>query len=323
MDISNSTVLITGAMGQIGCHIAEQLIKENVRKVIIFDNFLLDTKKNLEEISKNLKIEIFQGDVTNIRDLHKAMKGVDYVFHLASLMTLHSYSHPRSLLEVNVNGTYNVLETCIEMGVKKIIFSSSHSIYGVPITDLITEEHPFNHQSLYGATKVAGEQLCQAFKGMYGLDYVILRYSTVYGEHQHKKGRNSIFLLDNIERIENGKPPIISGDGKRTLNLIYVGDVARANILALKSNVISEAFLIAAKENQTEEYIIRMLLELLDSNLKPEYRPSEEPIEKHHFSVEKAERLLGFKAETPLREGLMKLIRWYRENKSSNEDSGC
>ncbi len=315
MEISNSTILITGGTGQIGCHLAEQLIKENVRKVIIFDNLLLGTQKNVEEISNHLRVELIQGDVINIHELQKAMKGVDFVFHLASLMTLHSYSNPRSLLEVNVNGTYNVLETCKENGVKKFIFSSSHSIYGFPITDLITEEHPFNHQSLYGATKVAGEQLCQAFKGMCDLDYVILRYSTVYGEHQHKRGRNSIFLLDNIERIESGKPPILSGDGKRTLNLIYVGDVARANILALKSNLTSEAFLIAAKENQSEEYIIRMLLELLDSDLEPEYTLSKEPIEKHHFNVEKVERLLGFKAETPLREGLMKLIRWYRENR--------
>lgn len=315
MEISDSTVLITGGTGQIGCHLAEQLLKEDVRKVILFDNLLLGTQKNIGEISKNLKIELFQGDVTNIQDLKKAMEGVDYVFHLASLMTLHSYSNPRSLLEVNVNGTYNVLETCGEMGVRKIMFSSSHSIYGTPLTELITEEHPFNHQSLYGATKVAGEQLCQAFKGMYGLDYVIVRYSTVYGERQHKRGRNSVFLLENIERIKNGKPPVISGDGKRTLNLIYVGDVSQANILALKSNVTSEAFLIASKENPTEEYIIKILLELFGSDLEAEYRPSEEPIERHHYNVEKAERLLGFKAETPLREGLTKLIQWYKKSK--------
>jgi UDP-glucose 4-epimerase len=317
MEISDSTVLITGGTGQIGCSLAEQLLKENVRKVILFDNLMSGAQKNVGEIAKSLKVELFEGDVTHLQDLKKAIKGVDYLFHLASLMTLHSYSNPRSLLEVNVNGTYNFLETSGEMGIRKIIFSSSHSVYGVPIKDLITEEHPFNHQSLYGATKVAGEQLCQAFKGMYGLDYVILRYSTVYGERQHKRGRNSTFLLSNLERIESGKPPMISGDGKRTLSLIYVGDVARANILALKSHVTSEAFLIAAEENQSEEYIIRMLLELMDSDLEPEYSPSEEPIEKHHFSVEKAERLLGFKAETSLREGLMKLIQWYRKNKSS------
>lgn len=316
MEISNSRVLITGGTGQIGCSLAEQLLKENVRKVILFDNLMSGAQKNVGEIAKNLKVELFEGDVTHIQDLKKAMKGVDYIFHLASLMTLHSYSNPRSLLEVNVNGTYNVLETSGEMGIRKIIFSSSHSIYGVPIKDFITEEHPFNHQSLYGATKVAGEQLCQAFKGMYGLDYVILRYSTVYGDRQHKRGRNSVFLLDTIERIECGRPPVIWGDGRRTFNLVFVDDVARANILAMKSDVTSETFLIASKENVTEEYMVRLLLELMHSDLEPEYLPSEEVFEKHNFSVQKAERVLGFKAETSLREGLMKLIQWYRKNKS-------
>lgn len=323
MEIAESTILITGGAGQIGCHLAEGLIQEGAHKIIIFDNLSLDTKKNIEKIASHSKVEVFKGDVTKKEDVSAVMKGVDGVFHLASLMTLHSYTNPRSLLEVNINGTYNVLEACQQTRVKKIILSSTHSIYGAQMTDPITEEHPFNHQSLYGATKVAAEQLCQAFKGMYGLDYVVLRYSTVYGDRQHKRGRNSVFLLDTIESIETGRRPVIWGDGRRTLNLIFVDDVARANILALKSDVTSEPFLIASKDNVTEEYMVRLLLELMHSDLEPEYLPSEEVFEKHNFSVQKAERVLGFRAETPLREGLMKLIRWYRENKSSNEDSGC
>jgi len=312
MEITGRTILITGGTGQIGCHIAEQLVEEDVKKVILFDNLSLNTQSNISEICKHSKVEIFEGDVTRRDDLHRAFKGVDGVFHLASLMTLHSYTNPRSLLEVNINGTYNVLEACQEAGAKKIILSSTHSVYGVPRTDPITEDHPFNHQSMYGATKIAAEQLCQAFKGMCGLDYVVLRYATVYGDRQHKRGRNSAFLLDNIERIEDGRRPVIRGDGKRTMNMIFVGDVARANILALKSSIASEAFLIAARENVTEESVIRLLLELLDSNLEPEYLPSDEPIERHHFSVGKAENLLGFRSETSLREGLIKLVRWHR-----------
>jgi UDP-glucose 4-epimerase len=156
-------------------------------------------------------VEVFKGDMTKREDVSAVIKRVDGVFHLASLMTLHGYMNPRSLLEVNINGTYNVLEACQQVGVKKIILSSTYSVYGAQMTDPITEEHPFNHQSLYGATKVAAEQLCEAFKGMCSLDYVVLRYSTVYGDRQHKRGRNSIFLLDTIERIENGKRPVIWG----------------------------------------------------------------------------------------------------------------
>jgi len=312
MEISGKNILITGGTGQIGCHIAEQLLKEDVKKIIIFDNFSLNTENNINEISKHSKIDIFKGDITKREDLRRAFKGVDCAFHLASLMTLHSHTNPRSLLDVNINGTYNVLEACQEGGAKKIILSSTHSVYGVPLTDPITEEHPFNHRSMYGATKVAAEQLCQAFRGLYGLAYIILRYATVYGDRQHNRGRNSKFLLDNIERIERGERPVICGDGTRSLNLIFAGDVARANILALKSDLVAESFLIAARENDTEGTVVQLLLELLGADLTPEYRPNGQPIEKHRFCVEKAERMLGFKAETTLREGLIKLIRWYR-----------
>jgi UDP-glucose 4-epimerase len=315
MEISGRIMLITGGTGQIGCHIAEQLLEEDVEKIVIFDNLSLNTQPNISEISKDSKVEIVEGDVTKRDDLRRAFRGVDGVFHLASLMTLHSRTNPRSLLDVNINGTYNVLEACQEAGAKKMILSSTHSVYGVPNTDPITEDHPFNHQSMYGATKVAAEQLCQAFRGIYGLDYVILRYATVYGDRQHKRGRNSAFLLDNIERIEDGRRPVIRGDGKRTLNMICVDDVARANILALKSSVASEAFLIADRENVTEESVIRLLLELLDSDLEPEYLPSDEAIERHNFCVEKAEKFLGFKTEISLRDGLIKLLQWYRRCK--------
>ena len=317
MEISGKTILITGGTGQIGCHIAEQLLEEDVHKIIIFDNLSLNTENNINEISRLSKIDIFKGDITRRDDLRRAFKGVDCVFHLASLMTLHSHTNPRSLLDVNINGTYNVLEACQEGGAKKIILSSTHSVYGVPLTDPITEGHPFNHRSMYGATKVAAEQLCQAFRGLCGLDYVILRYATVYGDRQHKRGRNSKFLLDTIEQIERGEPPVIYGDGTRSLNFIFVGDVARANILALKSDLVDESFLIAAGEDYTEEQVVQLLLELTGATLTPQYRPGGQAIEKHRFCTEKAERLLRFRAEITLREGLIKLIRWYRAGRQA------
>lgn len=309
--VDGSKILVIGGAGLVGSHIVDQLTRTKVKEVRVFDNFVRGTRANLADAVKDSRVQVVEADITDITALEKAMKGVDYVFHLAALWLLQCVEDPRAGLNVNVDGTFNIIEAAQRAGVRKVVYSSSASVYGDAEAVPMTEEHPFRNRTMYGASKIAGEQFFRAFYEMKKLDYVGLRYMNIYGPRQDYRGAYVSVIMKVLDRIDQGQAPVIYGDGEQSYDFIYVEDVARANIQALESNATDDFFNVGMGVRTTINELVHELLELTGSQLKPEYRPQEQMFVTHRVgSTEHAEKKLGFKATTPLREGLKKLIAW-------------
>ncbi len=316
MEIKGSRILIAGGAGFIGSHLVDQLTKTDAAEIVVFDNFVRGTRANLSEALKDHRVKIFDvgGDVRDADILNEAMKGKDYVFHLAALWLLQCHDYPRAAFETNIAGTFNVLEACIKNKIKKLVYSSSASVYGDAVEIPMTEAHPFNNKTFYGATKVAGEQMCRAFHARYGLDYVGLRYANVYGPRQDDKGAYTSVIAKALDAIRKGERPVIYGDGSQTYDFVYVKDVARANLCTLKSNVTDRCYNVSTGIGTTISGLITIMLGLCNSPLTPEYKAAGTTfVTKRIQSTENALFDLGFVAQTPVVEGLSKLLDWQRE----------
>lgn len=318
VDICGKRFLVIGGAGFIGSHVVDALTKEDVKEIIIYDNFCRGTSDNLKEAQKDPRVRIYEvgGDVCQTDILDSAMKGIDYVIHLAALWLLQCYEYPRAAFDVNIRGTFNVLEACIQHKVKKLIYSSSASVYGDAVEIPMTEDHPFNNKTFYGATKIAGEQMCRAFHHRYGLNYVALRYMNVYGPRQDYKGAYIAVIMKILDQIDQGLPPIVYGDGSQAYDFIYVSDCAAANLCAIMANR-TDAFYNVGRGVQTSiQELTETILEIMDSNLKIMYEPGGTTFVKNRVGCPKrAEAEIGFKAKVGLKEGLTKLIEWRRSHK--------
>lgn len=315
MTLSDSRILVMGGAGLVGSHLVDQLTQEPLREIIVLDNFVRGTRANLRQAVQDDRVRVVEGSITDLALLHELMQDTDYVFHLAALWLYECVHQPRAALEVNVVGTYNAVETAQQAGVKKVVYSSSASVYGDALFTPMTEEHPFNNRTMYGATKIAGEQFFRAFHKQYGLDYVGLRYMNIYGPRMDYKGAYVSVIMKVLDRIDQGLPPIIFGDGSQSYDFIHVDDVARANILALKSKATDEFFNIGMGVKTSINELVHLLLDITGSDLQPEYRPQEEMFVTHRVgSTEKAERMLGFRARIPLDQGLRSVVEWRRRD---------
>jgi UDP-glucose 4-epimerase len=314
--IDNARILIIGGAGFLGSHVVDQLLSEPVSEIVVLDNFVRGTRGNLEEAAKDERVRIVDGSITDLPLLRSLMEEADYAFHLAALWLHECVHEPRSAIDVNVVGTWNVVELAQETGIKRVVYSSSASVYGNALESPMTEEHPFNNRTLYGATKIAGEQFFRAFSEQHGLDYVGLRYMNIYGPRMDYKGTYVSVIMKVLDRIEAGEAPVIFGDGSQAYDFVHVADVARANILALKSDATDEFFNIGMGVRTTINELVHLLLELTGSELEPEFRPEEQSFVTERLgSTEKAEQLLGFRATVPLEEGLASVIEWRRADK--------
>jgi len=312
-DIKGSSVLVIGGAGFIGSHVVEELLKEDVKEIVIYDNFSRGTHENIEEALKDPRVKVFEigGDILQTDILNEAMKGKDYVFHLAALWLLHCYDYPRNAFEVNTKGTFNVLEACVQNGVKKLIYSSSASVYGNPVELPMREDHPYNNQTFYGATKIAGEHMCKAFYHRYGLDYVALRYFNAYGARQDYKGTYIAIIMKILDRIDKGLPPIVYGDGSQAYDFIYVSDIAKANICAMKSNATNDFYNVATGKQTSIKDLTQTLLNITGSDLEIVYQDADQMFVTSRIAdVSKAKKELGFEYSIDIEEGLEKLINW-------------
>ena len=317
MNLENSKVLVIGGAGFIGGFVVAELLKEPVKEVIIYDNFSRGKMDNIEESLKDPRCSIYPygGDIREIDVLDTAMEGIDYVFHLAAMWLLHCKDYPRTAFDVNIAGTFNVLEACVKHKVKKLIYSSSASVYGDAVEVPMTEEHPFNNRNFYGATKIAGEAMCTAFNDRYGLNIIGLRYMNVYGPGQDQHAVYSGVVPIMLNKIEAGEPPTINGDGSQAYDFIYVEDVARANIAALKADKEFGYYNVGTEVQTTIKELCDTILELKNSNLKVTYIPYSEDdarqlVQNRIGSAKKAKEEIGFEYKYSLREGLSKLIDW-------------
>jgi UDP-glucose 4-epimerase len=318
LNIKGKNILVVGGAGFIGSHVVDELLKEDVKSIIIYDNFCRGTKENIEESLKDNRVRLFEigGDIQQTDILDMAMKESDAVIHLAALWLLQCHEFPRSAFDVNIHGTFNVLEACRNNNIERLVYSSSASVYGDAVELPMSEEHPFNNRTFYGATKIAGEAMCRAFNERYKLPYVGLRYMNVYGPRQDYKGTYIAVIMKILDRIDNGLPPIVYGDGSQSYDFVFVSDVAQANVRALKSDAVDKFYNVGSGISTSIKEVCEMLLELSNSKLKIQYEPAGLTFVTNRIgSTELAEKDLNFKYKTELKDGLLKLIEWRKNHK--------
>jgi UDP-glucose 4-epimerase len=322
-DIYDSKVLVIGGAGFVGSHVVDQLLAEPVREIVVFDNFTRGTRDNLAHAIRDERVSIVEGTLTDRGLLAKVTEGADYVFHLAALWLWECVNEPRAAIEVNAVGTFNVLEAAQNAAVKKVVYSSSASVYGNAVATPMTEDHPFNNRTLYGATKIASEQFCRAIYEQHGLDYVALRYMNLYGPRMDYKGAYVSVIMKVLDNIEAGQAPVIFGDGSQAYDFVHVSDGARANLLALKSDATDISLNVGTGVKTTIRELVDELLSLTGSRLVPEYSPQEQMfVSQRVGSTQLAEQLTGFRAEIDYREGLRSVVEWRKNDQRGVVEQG-
>jgi len=323
LDISGKKILVIGGAGFIGSHVVAELLRTDVGGVVIYDNL---TRGKLEHVAQSLedpRCQVFPdgGDIRDIDVLNAAVSQVDGVVHLAAMWLLHCKDYPRTAFDVNIQGTFNVLEACINNDIERLVYSSSASVYGDAVEVPMTEDHPFNNRNFYGATKIAGEAMCRAFHDRCGLSYVGLRYMNVYGPHQDQTAAYTGVIPVMLNKIAASETPVINGDGTQAYDFITVRDAARCNVLALQSDISDEFYNVGTGVQTSIRELCDLLLKLTDSDLTVTYKPySAEDIRRlvqnRIGSPVKAAHDLGFVYRDSLEEGLQALIAWRKQHES-------
>ncbi|MFT5776433.1 NAD-dependent epimerase/dehydratase family protein [Hyphomonas sp.] len=325
MNLDGAKILVTGGCGLIGSTtIDEILATSSPKKIVIFDNLVRGSMQNVAEIMKDPRVELVKGDIRDAKAVMEVTSGMDAVIHMAAIRITACAAEPREAMEVMCDGTYNVIEAAQKCDVQKVLAASSASVYGMADTFPTTEEHhPYNNRTWYGASKVMLEGLLRSFNDMYGLNYVSTRYFNVYGPRMDIHGKYTEVLVRWMQRIAEGVPPLILGDGKTSMDFINIEDLARANVLALRSDVSDEVFNIASGVETSLNELAAALMKVMgaDPVMVPEYGPerSVNAVARRLADTSKAEKMLGFKAEIDLEEGLKRLVSWWQANKDAFE----
>jgi UDP-glucose 4-epimerase len=324
MDIRGKRFLVIGGAGLIGSHTVDALLREDVAEIVIYDNFSRGSLENLTEALQDPRVKIFPngGELLHRDVLDSAMKNIDGVFHFAALWLLHCWDFPRSAFEVNIAGTFNVLEACIKNNVKRLVYSSSASVYGDAVTEPMQEDHPYNNNNFYGATKIAGEHMCRALYHRYKdtptrFDYVGLRYMNVYGERQDYLGTYVSVIMKILDRLDQGLPPIVYGDGSQAYDFIHVTDCAKANVCSMKADTTDNFYNVGTGQKTTIAQLTQKILAVTNSDLDIQFEPGGQTFVKNRVGCPlKAEQELLFKANVSLEQGLKKLIHWRKSHQS-------
>lgn len=314
MELQGKRLVVIGGAGLIGSHTVDQLVMEDVKEIVVYDNFIRGSRENLTASLLDPRVRIFDvgGDILQTDILASALDGADGVFHLAALWLLQCHDFPRSAFDVNVRGTFNVMETCIARGVKRLVYSSSASVYGDAVREPMDEDHPFNNQNFYGATKICGEAMLRAYHHRYALDYVGLRYMNVYGPRQDYHGAYIAVIMKMLDAIDRGEGPTILGDGSEAFDFVAVEDCGRANVCAMKANSTDKFYNVGTGQKTSLRELAEMIVELTGCKqpIKFTARSQATLVRNRIGSPVLASRDIEFTARVDLREGLRRLIEW-------------
>lgn len=323
MELKGSKIVVVGGAGLIGSHTVDQLIKEDVKEIVIYDNFVRGRAENLSNSLLDPRVRVFDigGDILQTDILEAAFDGADGVFHLAALWLLQCHEFPRSAFETNVRGTFNVMEACVKKGVKRLIYSSSASVYGDAVREPMDEDHPFNNQNFYGATKIAGEAMLRAFHHRYKLEFSGLRYMNVYGPRQDYRGAYIAVIMKMLDAIDRGDGPTILGDGSEAFDFVAVEDCGLANVCAMKSNANDRFFNVGTGKRTSLKQLAEMLLEITGCKKPIQFAPrSQATLVRNRIGCSKrATAEIGFTAQVDLQEGLRRLIDWRSNHRAEVE----
>ncbi|MGZ3885598.1 MAG: NAD-dependent epimerase/dehydratase family protein [Bacteroidia bacterium] len=314
--MTNSTIFVSGGAGFIGSYVIELLLPHQPKKIIILDNLIRGSHENMKSFISNPVVEFIEGDIRNQELLEKCIAGTDYVFHMAALRINACAANPQDGFDVMLQATFSLANLCVKHKVKKVIYSSTASVYGLaqhfptPETD-----NPYNNQTFYGGAKVWGEQLFRSYKFMYGLDYIALRYFNVYGPRMDTDGKYTEVMIKWLDCVRDKKQPAIFGDGTDSMDFVHVKDIAKANVLALLSDVSDEAFNVGDQVETNLKQMLDCLLKVNNADLTPVYKEanSVNPVSRRLADISKAKKLLGYEPSISLEQGLKELSAWYFE----------
>jgi UDP-glucose 4-epimerase len=314
MQLEGKKVVVIGGAGLIGSHTADQLIATDVREIVVYDNFVRGSSANLADALRDPRVRIYDvgGDILQTDVLQHALDGADGVFHFAALWLLQCHDFPRSAFDVNIRGTFNVLEACVVKNVKRLVYSSSASVYGDAVEEPMTEEHPHNNKNFYGATKIAGEAMARAFHHRYDLNVVGLRYMNVYGPRQDYRGAYIAVIMKMLDAIDRGEGPTIFGDGSEAFDFVAVEDCARANICAMVADTVDRFYNVGTGRRTTLKELAECVCHLTGCNRPINYSPRSQAtlVRNRIGSAKRAAEEIGFEARIGLEEGLRRLIDW-------------
>lgn len=323
MDIRGKKLVVIGGAGLIGSHTIDALLQEDVGEIVIYDNFVRGSTENLADALKDPRVRVFDigGDIMQTDILETALDGAAGVFHLAALWLLQCHDFPRSAFDVNVRGTFNVMEACVKKGVGRLVYSSSASVYGDAVEEPMTEAHPFNNKNFYGATKICGEAMLRAFHHRYGLDYVGLRYMNVYGPRQDYHGAYIAVIMKMLDAIDRGDGPTILGDGSEAFDFVAVEDCGLANVCAMKADTTDRHYNVGTGKRTSLKELAEILLELTSCTKQINYAPRSQAtlVRNRIGSPVQARDEIGFEAKIDLMEGLRRLIAWRAGHKAEVE----
>lgn len=323
MDIKGKKLVVIGGAGLIGSHTVDRLLTEDVKEVLIYDNFVRGRVENLANALKDPRVKIYDvgGDIMQTDILESAFEGADGVFHLAALWLLQCHEYPRSAFDVNVRGTFNVMEACVKKGVKRLVYSSSASVYGDAVEEPMTEDHPFNNKNFYGATKIAGEAMMRAFHHRYGLNFVGLRYMNVYGPRQDYHGAYIAVIMKMLDAIDRGDGPTIMGDGSEAFDFVAVEDCGMANVCAMKADTNDRFYNVGTGKRTSLKELAELILEITGCGLPINFAPRSQAtlVRNRVGSPKRASAEIGFTAGLDLRDGLKQLIEWRADHKAEVE----
>jgi len=329
MDLAGKKIVITGGASLIGSHIADQLLDAGVGQVVLIDNFSFGAPATIRHLDNHPSVELVKGDICELEDLQRLFSQADGVFALAGFLTLPMSKNPALGLSVNVLGMVNTLEACVHANVKRVVFSSSVSTYGNSSGGVITEETPYMAYGLpaasqiYGSSKLIGEALCAHYAGQFGLAYNVLRFSSVYGERQHARAVNAVFIANVIRQVLNGEAPSISGDGSEVHDYLYVTDAARAAVLAMCSDSHNNVLNICTAQDTSLTEVANIALEEAGrADLAPQYQKDTRSVRSSavsslNFSHDKATQLIGWEPTISLRQGIKRYMGWLQQQEES------
>lgn len=324
MNCAGKRFLVIGGAGLIGSHTVDELVRTDAKEIIIYDNFARGTLENLKDAQRDPRVSVFPdgGDIMHYDILKRAMEGVDGVFLLSAVWLLQCHEYPQTAFDVNVRGTFNVIMAAIEQKVQRVVYSSSASVYGDAVISPMSEDHPYNNFTFYGATKIAGEHFFKSLGARYGLPWVGLRYMNVYGPRQDYRGAYIAVMHKILDRLEKGLRPQVYGDGTQMYDFVHVTDTARANICAMRADVSGECYNIGRGIGTTLTDLTKLLIRLSGKDTEIEYLPSGLTFVTNRIGdPSKAEKDLGYTWTVGLEDGMRSLIEW-RNNDKESMDAG-
>ncbi|MFL9946321.1 NAD-dependent epimerase/dehydratase family protein [Paraburkholderia agricolaris] len=325
--ISEGRFVVVGGASLLGSHIGEQLLASGAREVVLLDNLALGSTENIDFLLADKRCSFVRGDVLRLNELYDAMVDCDGVFAVAGFLAEPMRANPWLGIDVNVRGLQNILEASRHQRVKKVVFSSSNGIYGAVGNEPNTDDSPLRWAGmppaliLYCASKIMGEGLGLLYQQEYGVDFLALRYSAIYGERQHKRAIAVTQMVQAYERIRSGKRPVIEEDGTQVSDYIYAGDAARANLMAMSSEASGAGMNIVSGVDTSQNQVVELVLKACKSDLKADYyaAPSKLllPVEtKLGFSRARAKELLGWEPQVSIADGIARLVTWLDQNRT-------